>query len=359
MNYPYAFNRIGVMLFPKKERSGCMSILGNDIRTQIIDKVLNALIGVEQEVLEKVERTLCIQLQEYEIFERTTEIVPHDNTNLGLVRKFIATKKLEGKSEKTLRKYQPELEKLVEFLNKKLYEVDTYDLRLYLSLYKEKRKITNRTLDNMRKTISYFFGWMHDEGLIGRNPAKALKQIKYEKIVRKPFSAVERDKIKNACNIIRDLALTEFLYASGLRVSEVISLNRDSIDFITREASVIGKGSKERKFYLSSVCCEYIAQYLRTRTDDNAALFVSTKSPNSRLTKEGVELIVKNIGQKAGVDNVHPHRFRRTLATDLVRKGVPIQDVAKILGHSDLRTTQVYVSLDQETVRYHYNMAVA
>ena len=107
------------------------------------------------------------------------------------------------------------------------------------------------------------------------------------------------------------------------------------------------------------MCCEYIAQYLRTRTDDNAALFVSTKSPNSRLTKEGVELIVKNIGQKAGVDNVHPHRFRRTLATDLVRKGVPIQDVAKILGHSDLRTTQVYVSLDQETVRNHYNMAVA
>ena len=164
-----------------------MSILGNDIRTQIIDKVLNALIGVEQEVLEKVERTLCIQLQEYEIFERTTEIVPHDNTNLGLVRKFIATKKLEGKSEKTLRKYQPELEKLVEFLNKKLYEVDTYDLRLYLSLYKEKRKITNRTLDNMRKTISSFFGWMHDEGLIGRNQAESIKTNKIRKDCPKAF----------------------------------------------------------------------------------------------------------------------------------------------------------------------------
>ena len=330
-----------------------------DARTEIIDKVLAALTGIEQEILEKVERTLCIELQEYEVFKRTTEIVPHDNTNLGLVRKFIATKRLEGKSERTLKKYQPELEKMIDFLNKKLYEVDTYDLRLYLALYKDKRKITNRTLDNIRKTISSFFGWMHDEGLVGRNPAKALKHIKYEKIVRKPFSAVERDKIKNACKNERDLALTEFLYASGLRVSEVISLNRNSIDFITREATVIGKGGKERKFYLSPICNEYIARYLRTREDSNEALFVSIKSPNTRLTKEGVELIVKTIGYKAGVDNVHPHRFRRTLATDLVRKGVPIQDVAKILGHSDLRTTQVYVSLDQETVKYHYNRAVA
>lgn len=330
-----------------------------DVRTEIIDKVLSALTGVEQEIIERVERTLCIELQEYEVFKRTTEIVPHDNTNLSLVRKFIATKKLEGKSERTLKKYQPELEKLVDFLNKKLYEVDTYDLRLYLALYKDNRKITNRTLDNIRKTISSFFGWMHDEGLISRNPAKALKQIKYEKIVRKPFTVVERDKIKNACKLERDLALTEFLYASGLRVSEVISLNRNSIDFITREATVIGKGGKERKFYLSPICSEYIVRYLRTRMDNNEALFVSTKAPNTRLTKEGVELIVKTIGRRAGVDNVHPHRFRRTLATDLVRKGVPIQDVAKILGHSDLRTTQVYVSLDQETVRYHYNIAVA
>lgn len=330
-----------------------------DARAEIIDKVLAALTGIEQEILEKVERTLCIELQEFEVFKRTTEIVPHDNTNLGLVRKFIATKRLEGKSERTLKKYQPELEKMVDFLNKKLYEVDTYDLRLYLALYKDKRKITNRTLDNIRKTISSFFGWMHDEGLVGRNPAKALKQIKYDKIVRKPFTPVERERLKNACFLLRDLALTEFLYASGLRVSEVISLDRTSIDFVTREATVIGKGGKERRFYLSEVCAEYLRQYLNSRVDDNTALFVSAKSPYKRLTKEGVEFIVKSLGQKAGVDNVHPHRFRRTLATDLVKKNVPIQDVAAILGHADLRTTQVYVCLDQETVKYHYNKAVA
>ena len=318
-----------------------------DVRSKIVDQVLESLPELSADLRDKIERTLLTSLQNYEVQERCTEVSIHDNTNMGLVRKFIATKKLEGKSERTLRRYQPELEKLVYFLDKKLYEVSSYDLRLYLSLYKEQRKISNRTLENMRKTISAFFSWLHDEGVITQNPARAVKQIKYDKIVRKPFSAVDREKLKNACCQLRDLALTEFLYASGLRVSEVISLDRSSIDFITREATVIGKGGKERRFYLSEVCAEYLRQYLNSRYDDNVALFVGTKSPYRRL------------GKKAGVSNVHPHRFRRTLATDLVRKGVPIQDVAQILGHSDLRTTQVYVALDQSTVKYHYSQAVA
>lgn len=330
-----------------------------DVRSKIVDQVLEYLPDLPTDLRDRIERTLLTSLQGYEVQERCTEVTVHDNTNMGLVRKFIATKKLEGKSERTLRRYQPELEKLVSFLDKKFYEVSPYDLRLYLSLYKEQRQISNRTLENMRKTISTFFGWLHDEGVIGQNPARAVKQIKYDKIVRKPFTPVERERLKNACCLLRDLALTEFLYASGLRVSEVVSLERNSIDFVTREATVIGKGGKERRFYLSEVCAEYLRQYLNSRTDDNTALFVAAKAPYKRLTKEGVEFIVKSLGQKAGVSNVHPHRFRRTLATDLVRKGVPIQDVAQILGHSDLRTTQVYVSLDQSTVKYHYSQAVA
>lgn len=330
-----------------------------DVRSKIVDTVLDNLPELDSEIRDKIEHTLLLSLQDYEVTERCTEVQVHDNTNFGLVRKFIATKKLEGKSERTLRRYQPELEKLVLFLNKKLFEVSPYDLRLYLSLYKEKRKISNRTLENMRKTISTFFGWLHDEGLISQNPARAVKQIKYDKIVRKPFNAVERERLKNACLFQRDLALLEFLYASGLRVSEVVSLDRSNIDFITREATVIGKGGKERRFYLSEICAEYLRRYLVSRTDDNVALFVGLKDPHKRLTKEGIEYIVKDIGKRANVQNVHPHRFRRTLATDLVRKGVPIQYVAQILGHSDLRTTQVYVALDQSTIKYHYNQSVA
>lgn len=330
-----------------------------DVRARIIDKVLEALPDVDQEIKDKIEHVMLVQLQDYEVQERCTDVVVHDQTNLGLVRKFIATKKLEGKSVRTLKRYQPELEKLVTFLNKDMLDVSPYDLRLYLSLYKDRRHISNRTLENMRKTISSYFTWMQDEGLIAQNPARAVKQIKYDKIVRKPFTAVEREKIKNSCTNIRDLALSEFLYASGLRVSEVVSLDRNSIDFTTREATVIGKGGKERRFYLSEVSTEYLRQYLNEREDNNCALFVSNKLPNKRLTKEGIEFIVKELGKRAEIKNVHPHRFRRTLATDLVRKGVPIQDVAQILGHSDLRTTQVYVALDQATVKYRYNQAVA
>lgn len=330
-----------------------------DIRSRLIDDILGSLMELEQETLNHVEQVLCIKLKDYEIHEKTTELVIHDGSNLGMLKKFIATKRLEGKSEKTLRKYQPELENLINFFTKKLYEVETFDLRLYLSLYKENRGVGNRTLDNIRKTISSFFGWLHDEGLIGRNPARALKKIRYDKVKQKPFSIVERDKLRNACGFLRDLALTEFLYASGLRVSEVVSLDRNMIDLTTREAAVIGKGGKERKFYLSEICVEYLKQYLRSRTDDNLALFVSVKAPHQRISKDGIEVALKRLGRNAGVENVHPHRFRRTLATDLVKKNVPIQDVAEILGHADLRTTQVYVALDQEAVKYNYNRAVA
>lgn len=330
-----------------------------DAKVQVINNVLSSLKDLNQNTLDKIENILYINFEKYEIKEKCTEVVVYDNSNLGLIKKFIATKKLEGKSVKTLKKYQPELEKLHYFLGKSFYKINIYDLRYFLAQYKEHRKISNRTLDNMRKTISSFFSWMSDEGHISYNPAKALKRIKYTKTVKKPFSIVEREKLKNACTIHRDLALVEFLYASGLRVSEAISIDINNIDFISREATVVGKGSKERKFYLSEICIEYLKSYLNSRTDNNPSLFVGTKRPYNRLTKEGIESIVKRIGKKAGVENVHPHRFRRTLATDLVRKNVPIQDVAHILGHADLRTTQVYVCLDQESVKYNYNKAIA
>lgn len=330
-----------------------------DIKVRVINDVLSSLKELDQNTLDKIENILYVNFENYEIKEKCTVVVVHDNTNLGLIKRFIATKKLEGKSIKTLKKYQPELENLHYFLGKDFHKLNTYDLRYYLAQYKEHRKISNRTLDNMRKTISSFFSWVHDEGYIIHNPAKALKRIKYAKTVKKPFTVIEREKLKNACNNKRDLALIEFLYASGLRVSEAISININQIDFISREATVIGKGSKERKFYLSEICIEYLKTYLNSRTDNNPSLFVSTKRPYNRLTKEGLDSIVKRIGKRAGVSNVHPHRFRRTLATDLVRKNVPIQDVAYILGHADLRTTQVYVFQDQESVKYNYNKAIA
>lgn len=330
-----------------------------DIKTQFIDTIMQSLVGISTTSRDLVEQVLLAELQHYELQERSTELVVSDNSNQGFLKKFLATKRLEGKSEKTINKYYSDINKFLLCLDKPLYEVTTFDLRYYLSVYKEKRHISNRTLENIRKVLASFFGWLHDEGLIGCNPTRSLKHIKYPHVVRHAFSNIERERLKNACTSIRDLALIEFLYASGLRVSEVVSLNRNQIDFTLKQATVIGKGNKERSFYLSDICLDYLQQYLNTRTDNNPALFVSIRAPYNRLGKEGIESLTKRIGKLAGVNNVHPHRFRRTLATDLVKKHVPIQDVAAILGHADLRTTQVYVCLDQTSIQYHYNCAVA
>ena len=330
-----------------------------DLRNQLVNNVLEKLSDYPNVTMEQVEYILLNELQNYEVSERCTEVTVYDESSYGLINKFIATKKLEGKSPKTLRKYKRELEHLALSANEPLQKMETFDLRFYLFSYKEKRKISNRSLDNIRKTLSSFYSWLHDEGFISRNPMKAIKQIKYELVERKPFTSVDRDSINKACTCARDSALTSFLYSSGLRVSEVSSLDRNSIDFVKREGIVRGKGNKQRKFYIDEVCAKYLNSYLNSRTDSNPALFVSTKAPFERLSKEGIESAVKRIGKRANVENVHPHRFRRTLATDLVKKGVPIQFVAEILGHSDLRTTQVYVCLDKETTRYHYNRAVA
>ena len=330
-----------------------------DVKTEIIENVLVALTGLDKEVVEKVERTLYIQFENYEIREKTTELVPYDDRNIRTIKKFIATKRLEGKSENTIAAYSLELSQFVQAIDKPFNEVNTYDIRMYLAMYQEERKICNKTLDNKRRIISSFFGWMYEESFIRINPALAVKHIKVPDVQKKPFTAIDMLKIRNACTNKRDRALIEFLSATGLRVSEVASLNIDDIDFTTKESIVVGKGNKERTFYMSDVCCEYLKQYLKTRTDDNDALFVSRKAPYNRLEKLGIEAAVRNIGKRANVNKAHPHRFRRTFATNLVRKGVPIQYVSTLLGHADLRTTQIYVSIDQDGVKYNYNRAIA
>lgn len=330
-----------------------------DAKTEIIKNVLVALTGLDKDVVEKVERTLYIQFENYDVREKTTELITYDDRNARTVKKFIATKRLEGKSKNTIAAYTLELSQFVPAVNKPFCEVSTYDIRMYLAMYQEEKKICNKTLDNKRRIISSFFGWMYDESFIRINPALAVKRIKVPDVQKKPFTAIDILKIRNACTNKRDRALIEFLSATGLRVSEVASLNRDDIDFTTKESVVVGKGNKERTFYMDDVCCEYLRQYLKTRTDDNEALFVRRKAPYDRLEKPGIEAAVRSIGKKAGLKNVHPHRFRHTFATNLVRKGVPIQYVSTLLGHADLRTTQIYVSIDQDTVKYNYQRAIA
>lgn len=327
-----------------------------DIRNTIINNVLLAVQSLlNDQQLQAVQDALCIQLNSYEVQERSTELTVVDNTPDSMLAKYIATKRIEGKAESTIKRYYDTCYMMIHEICKPLHEITTYDLRYYLAVYKEQRKISNRTLDGMRRCFSSFFSWLSAEGLIGKNPCAALSQIKYTKVVKKPYTATEMERLKQACTSIRNLALIEFLYASGCRVSEVVRLNRDDINFQTRDAVVLGKGSKERTIYLTPVALMHLQDYLNTRTDTDPCLFASVRTPHKRLSKAGIERTLKKLGESANVANVHPHRYRRTLATNLLDRGANIQDVAAVLGHVDLKTTQVYCYISQSNVRASYN----
>lgn len=327
-----------------------------DLREQIIQKIMQALDGrTDAGTADIVQDILLIELNNYEIQERCTDVVLADDSADRMLKKFLATKRIEGIAESTLLRYAEENKKLIRFLGKPLYEVSTYDIRFYLSYRRENsgKKLGNRTLDGMRRCYSSFFSWLSAEGLIGRNPCAAIKQIKYRKEVKKPYSAAEMEKLRRACANKRDLALLDFLYCTGCRVSEVARLNIDDIDFENMECTVLGKGNKERTVYLSEVAAMNLGEYLASREDGNEALF--TGKGTERLGKNGIEVLLKRLGKKAGVINVHPHRYRRTLATNLLDRGMNIQDVAVILGHADLKTTQVYCYISQKNVKNAYS----
>lgn len=329
-----------------KENGG----MGMDARVDIVNNIMEGMRElVSGCVANQLEELLLAELNKYEVQERTTDIVVRDGTSEGLLRKFLATKRVEGKSENTLEYYSRTLQIFLLELDRRLYEVTAFDLRYYLAAYKEKKKVGNRTLDNMRKVLSSFFGWLADEGFIPKNPCRSLKQIKYDKAIRKPFSKEEMEKLRTACTNPRDLALVHFLYSTGCRVSEVVMTDIQGIDFSSRELVVYGKGGKERVVYLTEVAVMYLEQYLSQRTDSSKALFVGKRS--ERIQKNAIESIVRNLGKIAGVENVHPHRFRRTLATNMINNGAPIQIVQAILGHEDIRTTQVYYTVCQENVK--------
>lgn len=323
-----------------------------DIRTEIVQKVVQVLIGkADDDVIDMVQDTLIIQLNAYELTERCTEVAVRDDTAEGKLNKYIATKRVEGKSEKTLRRYREQDMALLDFLGKPLEKITTDDIRFFLSVKRQRDKLKNSTLDGMRRCYNSFFGWLMTERLIPYNPCAAISQIKSTKIIRKPFSPYEIDKIRRACDNLRDLALVDFLYSTGCRVSEVASLDISDIDFGRKECVVLGKGDKQRTVYLTEVAAENLQDYLNSRKDFNEALFVGK---GKRMGKGGIEALVKRLGKKAGVENAHPHRYRRTLATNLLDRGMNIQDVATILGHADLKTTQVYCYISQVNVKSAY-----
>lgn len=307
---------------------------------------------LDQEQISKLKDDLFICLQKYEeLKERCTDLIDLDQSYIKYLNFFLARKKTEGKSDRTIEQYKLHLSTMLHFFNKPINDISENDLFMYLANYKKMRKVSNTYLNNIRRVFSSFFGWLNNKGYIEKNPTSGLEPIKCEKKIKKPFSDEELEKLRRSCDNERDLALIEFLYSTGVRVSELVQLDKMDINFYSKSVIVFGKGSKERETYLTSTACMHLQEYLDSRKDDNDALFV-TERGSKRLSVAGVENIVKRVGKIANVENVHPHRFRRTMATNVLKKGAALEEVKELLGHTKLDTTMIYCTISRENVKH-------
>ena len=271
--------------------------------------------------------------------------------NAGLLESFISAKRIEGCSEKSLKYYETTINQMFAVVDKPVREIATDDLRGYLSRYQKERGSSKVTIDNMRRIFSSFFGWLEDEDCILKSPVRRINKIKTDKVVKEVFTDESLELLRDACEEVRDLAIIDILASTGMRVGELVNLNREDVDFNERECIVLGKGSSERVVYFDARTKIHLQNYLNTREDDNPALFVSLAKPHDRLLAGGVETRLREIGERAQLQKVHPHKFRRTLATRAIDKGMPIEQVQQLLGHIRIDTTMHYAMVNQTNVK--------
>ena len=264
---------------------------------------------------------------------------------------FINAKRIEGCSEKTLSYYRQTIVSMLSGIDKEPQEIVTEDLRKYLTEYQASRKSSKVTIDNIRRILSSYFSWLEDEDYIVKSPVRRIHKVKTAKVVKDTYTDEALELMRDNCTTARDLAMIDLLASSGMRVGELVTLNREDINFNERECVVIGKGNKERLVYFDARTKIHLQNYLEGRTDENPALFVSLKAPFDRLMIGGVETRLRELGKRLNIPNVHPHKFRRTLATTAIDKGMPIEQVQQLLGHQKIDTTMHYAMVKQQNVK--------
>lgn len=272
-------------------------------------------------------------------------------SNKKLINSFLSSKTVEGCSIRSIQYYKSTLEKVNNQLNIPFKQIETEDLRNYLSEYQKINNASKQTIDNIRRILSSFFAWLEDEDYIVKSPVRRIHKIKTTKLVKETFSDEMLVNLRDNCNSIRDLAIIDMLSSTGMRVGELVKLNRNDVDFENREIIVFGKGAKERVVYFDAKTKIHLQNYLGARKDDNPALFVSLLKPFNRLEISGVEITLRKLGRQLGIKKVHPHKFRRTLATKAIDKGMPIEQVQILLGHQKIDTTMEYAMVNQENVK--------
>lgn len=271
--------------------------------------------------------------------------------NPALLPMFIAAKRVEGCSDKSLRYYESTIRNMLDGIGKTECQITTEDLRGYLDTYQRRGTVSKVTLDNVRRILSSFFAWLEDEDYIVKSPVRRIHKVKTGKTVKETYSDESLELMRDHCDNSRDLAMIDLLASTGIRVGELVRLTRDDVDFENRECVVFGKGNKQRKVYFDARTKIHLQRYLGERTDSNEALFVSLLRPYERLQISGVEIRLRKIGRELSFHKVHPHKFRRTLATMAIDKGMPIEQVQQLLGHQSIDTTLQYAMVNQNNVK--------
>lgn len=329
----------------------------NTIIQEIEQSLLNYLDNSQLDVLHTV-LCLCLDKVEIKVVENTG-IHISEFTNMELINKFIAAKEIEGCSERTTKYYYSTLIKMDSMLTKNVTHLTTDDLRMYLTEYQKINNCSKASIDNIRRNLSSFFSWLEEENYILKSPMKRIHKIKTDKVIKETYSDETLELLRDNCNNLRDLAIIDLLSSTGMRVGELVRLNINDIDFENRECVVFGKGNKERPVYFDARTKIHLRNYIKSRNDDNVALFVSLDAPHDRLNISGVEIRLRQLGRKLGINKVHPHKFRRTVATKAIDKGMPIEQVQSLLGHSQIDTTMHYAMVNQNNVKESHRKFVA
>lgn len=322
------------------------------MKQQIINNVMQGMLKyLNNAQAIQLQRVLEKEFGQVEILKYERKEAEIENNNLKLTEFFLAAKRVEGCSEKSLKYYKSTIEMMLDALGKRIQEIETNDLREYLTNYQQEKKSSRVTIDNIRRILSSFFSWLEDEDYILKSPVRRIHKVKAASIVKETYTDEALENMRDNCDNIRDLALIDMLASTGMRVGELVLLNREDINFVERECVVFGKGDKERIVYFDARTKIHLQNYLNSRIDRNNALFVSLRAPYERLKIGGIEVRLRELGRQLDIPKVHPHKFRRTLATMAIDKGMPVEQLQRLLGHRRIDTTMQYAMVKQSNVK--------
>lgn len=322
------------------------------MKQKLMNNILQGMLGtLNNAQMKRLQQVLETALDRYFESDDTQDASQMDEVNKKMLDAFIDAKRIEGCSEKSLRYYKNTIDKMLVSINKGIQEIETDDIRNYLTNYQLEHGSSKVTIDNMRRILSSLFSWLEDEDYILKSPVRRIHKVKSAAVIKETYTDEALELLRDNCTELRDLAMIDMLASTGMRVGELVLLNRNDIDFNERECIVFGKGSKERVVYFDARTKIHLQNYLESREDDNPALFVSLKSPHERLKIGGIEVRLREFGKKLGLQKVHPHKFRRTLATMAIDKGMPIEQLQQLLGHSKIDTTLQYAMVKQSNVK--------